>query len=478
MRCPQCNTENVEGAKFCNECGQSLAPEADSLLDVAREMFPEKKPSLDDMVPRVGSEGGEDKPLSAQKTADLTGLEMLVDSSYVPPAQVARTGSTMEMPRIEIEGEPASTSFIASQDPREAKRQLKEQRKLEKTKAREEGKRLKEAGAKKDPADMTEEELAARLRRRIVLAFVAGLLAICAIAAATTYFMELWGGKVVPDVVGQSEANAAYVLEEKGFATESMEVKSDEVQGIVLLTDPAAGRRAAEGSTVVMHISVSRVVPEVVGLTEEEARELMDAEGFTNVEYKLVKSNEEEGRVLSVSPEAGTEGKSSAAIVVEVAQAYTVPSVEGLTREEAKAALEAEGYAVSIAWHYDEELEEGMAYATDPAADTKLNSGSEVTLYVTKKRSSVLVDETYAYLRSSDTFSIDGVNYEVSSIDSVKYLGDDRVSYTVTARPYETYYWFGSIPDTRYGEARKVSGEIQWNSSNDIESSSPSIKKI
>lgn len=475
MRCPQCNTENVENAKFCNECGQSLAPEADSLLDVAREMFPEKKPSLEEVVPKVTAD---EKPLSAQETADLTGLEMLVDSSYVPPAQDARTGSTMEMPRIEVEGAPSSTSFIASQDPREAKRQQKEQKKLEKRQAREEKKRLKEAGVKKDPADMTEEELAARRRKIGVVAACAALVVACAVAAATTYAMEFWGGKMVPDVVGQSEMNAIYVLEQKGFATESMKVKSDEVQGIVLLTDPASGRRASEGSTVVMHISVARVVPEVVGLTEDEARALMGAEGFTNVEYKLVKSNEEEGRVLSVSPEPGTEGKSSAAIVVEVAQAYTVPSVEGLTRDEAVAALEAEGYSVNIAWRYDEELEEGMAYATDPAADTKLNSGSEVTLYVTKKRSSVLIDETYAYLNSSDTFSIDGVSYEVSSIDSVKYLGDDRVSYTLTARPYETYYWFGSIPDTRYGESQKVSGEIQWNSSNTIESTAPTIKKL
>lgn len=475
MRCPQCNTENVDNAKFCNECGQPLAPEVDSLLDVARDLFPDKKPSLKDAVPEVSSG---DEPLSAQKTADLTGLEMLVDSSYVPPAQDVRTGSTMEMPRIEVEGGSSSTSFIVSQDPREAKRQQKEQKKLERRRVREEKKRLKEAGVKKDPSEMTEEELAARRRKRIVLAVCAGVLVVSAVVVAATYYMELWGGKVVPDVVGQSEANAAYVLEEKGFVTESMEVKSDEVQGIVLLTDPAAGRRAPEGSTVVMHVSVARTVPEVVGLTEEEARQLMDAEGFTNVEYKLVKSNEEEGRVLSVSPEAGTESKSATDIVVEVAQAYTVPDVEGLTRDEAVSALEAEGYAVGIAWHYDEELEEGMAYATDPAAGTKLNSGSDVTLYVTKKRSSVLVDETYAYLRSSDTFSIDGVSYEVSSIDSVNYLGDDRVSYTLTARPYETYYWFGSIPDTRYGESQKVSGEIQWNSSNSIESATPSIKKL
>ena len=448
MKCPQCNTDNIESAKFCNECGHSLVA------------------------------GGAAPSLSAQQTADLSGLDTLIDSSYVPPRPPARVGDTMEIPKIDVDGEPVSKNFIAELSPKELKKQQKAQRRLDKQLAREEKRRLKEAGAKKDPSQVTEEEAESRNRKRIALIVCAALVVVAAAVGIATYAMELWGGKVVPDVVGQSEANGAYVLEEKGFATESMEVKSDEVQGIVLLTDPAAGKRAPEGSTVVMHISVARVVPEVVGLPEAEAKALIEAEGFVNVEYKLVKSNEEEGRVLSISPEPGTEGKSTTDIVVEIAQAYTVPNVEGMTRDEAEAALEAEGYQVNVSWHYSEDLEEGMAYGTDPAAETKLASGSEVTLYVTKKRSTVLIDETYAYLQSSSTFSISGTSYEVSSIDSVKYLGDDRVQYTVTARPYETYYWFGSIPDTRYGDYTSITGEIQWNSSNSIESTSPTIKKI
>lgn len=430
MRCPHCHTDNAEAAKFCNECGQSLAPpQRESLLDMVPAVFP-----VEDFA-----------DLSSSQTVDFSGLETIVDSSYVPPAPSARTGDTMRLPKIEAEEEGRKKSFIADADT-EAK---------------------------------SPEELKLRKRkRRIVLGVFAALLAIAASAALITYSMELWGGKVVPDVVGESEANAAYVLEQKGFATESMEVKSDEVQGVVLLTDPAGGKRAPEGGTIVMHISVARVVPNVVGMPEGEAKALIDAEGFTNVEYKLVKSNEEEGRILSISPEPGTESKSASPIVVEVAQAYTVPETEGMTREEAQAALEAEGYEVNLSWHYDEELPEGMAYSTDPAAGTKHPTGSEVTLSVTMKRSTVLINETSSFLRSSKNFNIGGTNYQVSSVDSVTYEGNDVVAYQLTAKPYETYYWFGSVPETRYGDPQKVTGTITWNSSNAIASSSPAIKKL
>lgn len=440
MRCPECQTENVESAKFCNECGHSFSPPS-------RESLLSSLPSVEPV-----SEVFDFSDIDSSQTADLSGLEMLVDSSYVPPQASGRLGNTMQLPAVSDDA-PQSRSFIAPNTSSETKRA--------------------------DRPDLTPEEAAKRATSRriaVVSALAAVIIAIC--AAWVTYTMEFWGGKDIPDVVGESEANARFVLEQKGFSTRSMLVKSDEVAGIVLLTDPAYGRRAPEGSEVVMHISTPRVIPEVVGLTEDEAKALISAEGFNNVEYKYVKSNDEEGRILSITPEPGTEQKSGTAIVVEITQAYTVPETAGMSRDEAKGVLEAEGYSVSVQWHYDENATENTAYATEPVAGTKLNSGSTVTLYINMKRSTVLISETKAYLNSQSTFSIGGTNYEIKSVDSVSYLGDNLTQYTVTARPFETYYWFGSIPDTRYGEYGSVTGIISWNDSNQISGSDPSIKKL
>ena len=72
----------------------------------------------------------------------------------------------------------------------------------------------------------------------LVLALAAG--------AAVTYQMEIWGGHTVPNVVGKSEADATYELERKGFAVRWTQVKSDDVEGKVLLTRPV-GRLAQGG---------------------------------------------------------------------------------------------------------------------------------------------------------------------------------------------------------------------------------------
>ncbi len=440
MRCPECNTENMESAKFCNECGHSFAPPS-------REALLSSLPSVDSL-----SEEFDFSDVDTSQTADLSGLEKLVDSSYVPPRQSGRLGNTMELPAVSDEATQGK-SFIADSP-------------------------SSEDITSKQP-ELTPEEREKRASKRriaLVCTLLAVLLAAC--GAWFTYSMEFWGGKDIPDVVGESEANAQFVLEQKGFTTRTMLVKSDEVAGIVLLTDPASGRRAPEGSEVIMHISTPRVIPEVVGLAEDEAKALISAEGFTKVEYTYVKSNDEEGRVLSIKPDPGTEQKSGVAIVVEITQAYTVPETTGMSKDEAKGVLEAEGYSVSIQWHYDENAVENTAYVTDPVAGTKLNSGSEVTLYVNMKRSTVLVSETKAYLNSQSTFSIGGTNYEIKSVDSVSYLGDNLTQYTITARPFETYYWFGSIADTRYGEYGSVTGIISWNDSNQISGSDPSIKKL
>lgn len=504
MKCPACQTENRENAKFCNECGHSFAvravqpqfdaepgsepadpraalrsippvtvedegfdfseacpaPESagagadalceadpaeaqdaalDSVKDVAQDMFPGRFDTGKTAV--VGAVDG------ADKTADLTGLEKLVDSSYVPPAYSGRAGDTMEMPAVGTAAQ-ASRQFRAQMDPKELK-------KLEKARRKEE-----------------------RGRSRTPLVILVVLIVAVAAAVAGTYFLEMWGGKSVPNVVGQSQTNATYTLESKGFKVRAELVKSDDVDGIVLLTDPAAGSRAEEGAEVVIHVSTSRIVPSVLGKTQDEAKQLLDAEGFDNYAFAPVKSNEAEGTVLSVSVEAGQRALSTTPIEIEVAVAFTVPEVKDLPEADAVSLLEAEGYQVKVLPHYTEEAQAGIATSTDPAAGEKLKSGETVTLYVTKSRGDELVNLTWSYLSSASSFSLDGLSYEVSSVDSVSYAGDNTVEYALTARYFETHYWFGFEAETRYGDYETITGTITWNDSNEIAAADPTIKKL
>ena len=531
MICPHCQSENREGAKFCNECGSPLlscadktqvidavaigdaqeldgrkeADDADKtqVIDAATPLNAEdpkasgvdetnsfalideddsdfiddaaelqdieeaedeelgqtsdeqaashdaiddaEREALDEALPRIdiAQSGGSDSlaseqtrkiDLNAANTVDLSGFERLVDSSYVPPARSWRSGDTMELPKIE--GEPAQKKYESPDAEKEAKKRK-----------------------------------AARRTRAIVAVVVVAIIAAAAIGI--TYSLELWGGKTVPDVTGEAQADAIWLLESKGFAVDTSQVKSDEVEGIVLITDPAAGSRVPSGTTVNVSIATPRAVPDIVGSTQDEAKAAFEKEGLGNVTFKTVKSDEIEGTVLEVEPQAGTKVKSATAVTVTVAESYVVPDVTGKSQDDATAALKEAGYAVEVATKYSEDGSEGTVLSTDPAAETKLKSGSTVTITVSKSREKELISETYAFFSKGATVVMDGINYEVVSCDSVNYEGDGRVSYTITAKKFENTLFFGTI----YGSAEQKSGTIKWNSDNSIASSNPSLKK-
>lgn len=316
-----------------------------------------------------------------------------------------------------------------------------------------------------------------RAKGPIIAAACIALAVVLAAVAGGTYMAELWGGKTIPEVVGLSQPEAVDALAAKGFAPQAVEVKSDEPQGTVLSSDPEQGHRAEEGSTVTLSVAVPRIVPAIVGATSEEAAQALEAEGFTAVTYTEEKSNEAAGTVLAVSPEAGTEAKSGDAITVTVAVPYTVPDVEGMPEADAKAALQAEGYEVTSEWYTTEDIEEGTAVSTDPAAGSELNSGSEVTLYVAHSRGTELVDLTREILPGANLTNDEG-SFKVENIKSCTYRGDGEVLYTVEARQYEVVTMpFGLGQETVFAKKlTTIEGGIVWNDDNEVSYASPSIR--
>lgn len=518
MICPNCRSENKEGAKFCNECGFPLtgrmaavaaaSTSDDTLRSIAAEgaaappddaavaegvrggapaedastteeaaeagdpadpaaaadaqaltgnsfepsaaptarpqgsgpLDPAKLPVIGvagvdvdedgnefdfgDIDDAPAADGGQQAAVpSAAVTADLSGLdECLVDSGYTPPAAAWRSGDTMEMPRVEGKAAPKQKEFRAP-DPREKKHG----------------------------------------RGRVVAIVIVLLVAAAAAAAGITYQMELWGGKVVPDVAGMTQADATYQLEGKGFTVRATQVKSDETEGLVLLTDPGSGGRAEEGSEVVIHVAVPRIVPDVVGKTRDEAAKLLEAEDFARVTFAEEKSDTAEGTVLSVTPEAGEKAKASTDITVTVAVPFTVPDVANQPLDAAKAALQEASYVPEVAYYYTEDVPEGTVVGTSPAAGEKLASGSSVTVNVAMSRASVLVPAAKDYLSSIGTISLGGTTYEIVSVDDVKYTGYNQTSFTVTAAAVTTL-----DGETVRGSAKQKSGTIVWDDSDNV----------
>ena len=357
----------------------------------------------------------------AANAPDLTGV---ISPDFDQPAPNWRDGSTMQMPRVEGEEPARSKDYLSSS-----------------TTAQKRGKKT------------------------AVIAVVVVILVAAAIAFAT-YQMELWGGKAVPDVRGMTEADATSVLEDSGFATRSTQVKSADTEGLVLITDPAAGSRVNKGDEVVVHVATARAIPSVVGKTETEAKAAFDKEGYENVSYVKEHSDSAEGTVLSVAPDVGTRAKSTVAVTVKVAEPYVVPdTASSMSLDDTIAAIQEAGLQCVVNEVDTTDYPEGTVMGTDPAAGTKVKSDTVVSINVARARGAQLTQLTKELLSPGSEIEVGGTSFIIKSLDSVNYLGNDQVAFTATARPYTVF--FGVYVE---GDPQQVNGVVTWTADNRVSS--------
>lgn len=427
---------------------------------------------------------------------DLSGFdEFLVYPGYVPPKAAWHSGDTMQMPRITDADLSQQKDFIAP-DPNKKKRDRKK-KKAEKVKACESQQHNQENSKQTQPAaaqpekeqpkhaekestpvapdmkpkdEKKPESKGKRLPGSRIAAIVALAMLIAASAAAgVTYQMELWGGKIVPDVTGMTQADATYMLQNKGFAVRSTTVPSDSTEGLVLLMDPSAGARQQEGAEVVIHVSASRTVPKVVGSSQDSALKALSDNGFENVDVQLERSDEPEGTVLSVSPEEGEKAKASTGITLKVAQAYTVPDVSGMSYNQAVQAIKDAGLSYTAVYVYSETASEGAIMGVEPAAGSKVPSDTVVVISLAKSRASELTAAARSYLTSTTLTASDGSSFTVSSVDSVSYQGNDTVAFTASGKASKSVSVLGQTISVA-GNSKQVSGTITFDSSNNVAS--------
>ncbi|MDO4797390.1 MAG: PASTA domain-containing protein [Coriobacteriales bacterium] len=207
-----------------------------------------------------------------------------------------------------------------------------------------------------------------RGRVRVVVAMLFVLLAIGVVYAGITYSLEMWGGKTLPNVVGSSQAKAEETLAEKGFVVESTQTLADSTEGHVVSMEPEPGDRLPNGSTIYLTVAKSRIIPEVEGLSKEEAVEQLAEVGGTNIRYEWRDVLEDMDTILEVRPSAGSVFMSSDEIVLVVSQRPKVPDVVGKTESEAREVMEKQDFPVTYEYEECEDDERLMVLGTDPEA--------------------------------------------------------------------------------------------------------------
>ena len=162
-------------------------------------------------------------------------------------------------------------------------------------------------------------------------------------------------------------------------------------QGKVVSSDPAGGASIDKGKPVNLVISAGPdtvAVPNVVGLSEDRARDTLKNAGFTSVSSRPQDSLEDEGNVVAVDPAEGQQAGKNTTITLHVSTGtIKVPDVKGKTAADAQKALTDAGF--SAGQIRTTEVDPGTAapgtvVSTDPGAGTAVGRGDTITLQVAK----------------------------------------------------------------------------------------------
>ncbi|MGH2778305.1 MAG: PASTA domain-containing protein, partial [Actinomycetota bacterium] len=222
----------------------------------------------------------------------------------------------------------------------------------------------------------------------LITLLVLGLLALGAFLLA-----NLLGGGAeveVPRVTGLSEEQATQRLENAGLEVDPRDRSHASVdEGDVFRQDPAAGETVEEGDTVVIFVSSGPgevTVPNLTGLTEEDARDALEAEGLELGNTRTENSDQEQGTVIAQNPGAGEQLNEGEAVNITLSSGVAlvqVPGVIGLGEGEAIATIEGAGLVAEVVRESSEE-EEGTVIGQDPEEGAEAEEGDTVRIVVSE----------------------------------------------------------------------------------------------
>jgi beta-lactam-binding protein with PASTA domain len=195
---------------------------------------------------------------------------------------------------------------------------------------------------------------------------------------------------IVPDVVGDEEADATDTLEEAGVTVSITREPSDTVPaGEVISQTPAAGTEVAPGTTVTIVVSTGPApvtVPNVVGDEEADASDTLEEAGVTVSVTREPSDTVPEGEVISQTPAAGTEVVPGTTVTIVVSSgpaSSAVPDVVGQVLQAAEQTLQDAGFVVgAVDPVYSDTVPAGQVVSQNPIGGTQAARGTEVDVEV------------------------------------------------------------------------------------------------
>jgi beta-lactam-binding protein with PASTA domain len=240
------------------------------------------------------------------------------------------------------------------------------------------------------PAPVPDEEDDERGTRPGLLIFLALLLVIVLGLAAyllPKMFASPSDQVQVPRLAGLTDDQARAKLADAGLevGTPNHEYSTKVQANHVISQDPPADEFVDKGATVTYVLSLGThptKVPSIVGLSRAEAEAAL-AKAHLNGEFNPVDSDQPKGTVVSTDPAPGTQVARDSKVTVSVSRGQKkVPDVVGLTQDEAEQLIKSRGFTPQVSDDNTSTEPKGTVTGQTPAADQTLPQGSTVFITV------------------------------------------------------------------------------------------------
>lgn len=214
----------------------------------------------------------------------------------------------------------------------------------------------------------------------------------------------------IPSVAGQAEADATTRLQDLNLEVRRVEEPSTSVAaGMVTKTDPAEGTSVDEGSTVALYVSTgpdSASVPDVSGMSQEQARDQLEAAGFQVGNVTSENSADQPAdRVLRTEPGAGEAVDAGSEITLIVSSGQVdLPNLVGQPQADAQATLSDLKLSAVIQTEETADADPGTVIRQDRAAGP-VPQGTTITLTVAAAPTTVTIPEGIVGMSSEEATS-------------------------------------------------------------------------
>ena len=216
---------------------------------------------------------------------------------------------------------------------------------------------------------------------------------------------DFWSSKTVtvPNVVGMSQAQAEETLKAENLRVEIAETFDENVpEGKVASQTPEAGKNVKENRLVSIYISKGGeeiTMPNLVGMSQSEAEKQLATLKMKIGQVKAEFSSQPKGTILQQSISANSKANKGASVDIVVSKGQeikkvTVPNVEGMSVESAKAILSEQGLSASSS------ASSGQVISQSVPAGSQVDSGSTIELTVGNAQSTTTVDSEKSHANS------------------------------------------------------------------------------